>query len=255
MVALVDDYRQGYYSILRWRRNVARDEARNVAVLLVDDDGQMGGIRHAPVSSISARLQVQGLLDAILSSFQQRFAEERKPTIDDLRRMENALQRSLYLTPPTPTAVTDIESVLSALYKALVSPRSGGSSVLTKGRVLDRVVASFRKQGFAVSRGQYIDDFLFDAVIDTPEYKGVVEVLSFANAVKNWTSMEYDVGHFLYALRHVDHHGLAVIQPPTEATSDRAEPTYKKVVGWLNSEHVPTISLEELAQPQLALPL
>lgn len=47
MVAAVVE--QGYYSILRWRNDVMRDEARNVAVVLVDEEGQFGGFRHAPL--------------------------------------------------------------------------------------------------------------------------------------------------------------------------------------------------------------
>ena len=42
-------YQQGYFSVLRWRPNPTRDEARNVAVMLFDAEGTMGGLRKVDV--------------------------------------------------------------------------------------------------------------------------------------------------------------------------------------------------------------
>jgi hypothetical protein len=255
MDALDEKYRQGYYSIVRWRRDATRDEARNVAVILVSADGQMGGIRAAPISTISSRLSDQGWLDAILNGVAQRFAAGDMLTLDDLTQLSTSLQQSLYLTPPAPTAVSDVDTVLSALYKALVAPRGGGSSILTKSRVLDRVVNRLRRQGYRVARGKYVDDFLFDAIVESSEHLRMIEVLSFASTAKNWVSVEKDAGHFLYALEHVHGQGIAVVQPPTDATKDSAADTYERVLNWFRRDDVPTVHPDELGQPQLALPL
>ena len=57
---------QGYFSVVRWRHDSTRDEARNVAVVLVDEEGLGGGVRAAPLSQVSRRLHDQGILDALL---------------------------------------------------------------------------------------------------------------------------------------------------------------------------------------------
>jgi hypothetical protein len=241
---------RGYFSILRWRTDATRDEARNVAVLLVDEAGQFGGMKAAPVGGISPRLKEQGLLDAILFGLEKRFAEDDKPTVDTLLQLRGSLQQSLYLTEPKPIPVPDLDAVLDALYRAYAAPQGGGPKGLTKGVVLDQVIHTLRKGGLAVRRGDYVGDFLFDAIVDSPdaEVPPFIEVLSFASPKREWAAAEYDAGHFLFALERIQGKGLAVIQPPTEISKPGATTSYDRVMRWFKLAEIPTPQPDGLAQ-------
>src|SRR5262249_2964260 len=150
----------------------------------------------------------QGIVDGVLNEIERQFAAERKPTLGTLDELASSLSHSLYLTPPKPTAMPDADLVLSAIYKAYVSPRGGGSSVRTKGKVLDQVATRLRRGGFEVRRCNFLGDFLFDALVDTKATPAAVEVLSFATSAQKWTPVEHDAGHYLYALEQVEVPGL-----------------------------------------------
>ncbi len=145
------------------------------------------------------------------------------------------------------------EETLTALYRAYVSPRGGGSRLATKGVVLDRVLNALRRQGVPARRGAYIDDFIFDVVVgkERARQHTVLEVLSFAAARKDWTPVERDAGHFLYALQRLKIEGKAVVQPPSDGNG--AATSYERVRGWLDDEHVRIVSPDELADRQLVL--
>lgn len=135
------DIRQtGYFSILRWRSDVTRDEAKNVGVILVDVHGRFGGVKAAPLSTISSRLREQGLLDQMIYGLERQFAAETKPALADLKHLYERLERSIYLTEPQQIAVPDVDTALNAIYRAYVAPRQGGARGLTKGALMDRVV-------------------------------------------------------------------------------------------------------------------
>lgn len=241
---------QGHYALLRWRVDPTRDEARNIAVLLVDARGRFGGVRHAPVSSISPRLRDQGIVDDVLLGITQRIDDGLR--LRDLRELHSLLRESLVVTDPEPVAVGEPDETLDALYRAFIAPRAGGSRALTKGVLLDRVVTSLRRQGLPVRRGAYIDDFIFDVIVSEGAQTSVFEVLSFAVPRKDWTPVERDAAHFLYALRRVGHvEGRAVIQPPSERRAGRT--SYERVRRWLDEEDVPTLAPDELTTPQLEL--
>jgi hypothetical protein len=243
---------RAFYSLLRWRLDPTRDEARNVAVLLVDARGRFGGLRHAPVSSISPRLHDQGIVDDVLVGLQERF--DSGLALKDLQALHGSLQRSLVVTPPKPVAVPDFEKTLTALYRAYVAPHPRGSRAPTKGAVLDRVVNALRSQGVRAKRGSYIDDFIFDVVLEGPrKTRTVLEVLSFATPRKDWTAVERDAGHFLYALSRLDVPGRAVIQPPADRNG--AAESYERVRRWLEADDVPTVEPEDLLEPQQVLDL
>ncbi len=250
---MADDLVQrAYYSILRWRGDATRDEARNVAVMLVEAEGLFGGLKAAPLSSISPRLREQGLLDAMLVNLQRHFEGDARPNLAFLREMHAGLQRSLYLTEPQSVAVPDPDAVLTALYRAYVAPRGGGSRAITKGTVLDRVVNTLRSQGYHVRRGEYVDDFMFDVVIETErERLAVGGVLSFASTIKNWTPVEYDAGHFLYALDRLGTAGFSVIQPPSEISPQAALASFERVRRWLDGAGVPVVEPIELEEGRL----
>jgi hypothetical protein len=247
---------RGYFSVLRWRSDVGRDEAKNLAILLVDPEGQWGGMRAAPLSAISSRLKDQGILDSMLVGLSKQFESEDKPDLTRLQSLRETLQHSIYLTEPKPTAVADVNEALHALYRAFIAPKAGGARVITKGVVLDRVVETLRKRGFSVNRGHYVEDFLFDAVVkEGPRQPAsALEVLSFATAAKEWTGAEHDAGHFLYAVEQVRLQPLAVVQPPDrERSADTAAVSFKRVMRWFDKAGVRTVEPSELADPQLAL--
>jgi len=245
---------QGYYSILRWRTDVARDESKNVAILLVDAEGMYGGIRYAPVSSISSRLHDQGLLDQMIVNLARQFEGANKPTVQTLRELSHSLSHSLYLTEPLPTALPNPDGVLKALYSAYVSPRGGGGQPLSKGKILDRVISALRRQGRSVSRGQYIGDFIFDVTIEDESRASVMGILSFAAAPRNLINVEYEAGHFLYGLDRVDRTGIAVMQKPPDARPE-ASASYLRVENWMNERNVQVLTPDEVAAGMMKLPV
>lgn len=234
----------GYFSVLRWRRDATRDEARNVAVVLVEPEGQFGALKAAPLSGISPRLKEQGLLDAMIVGLTKRLTGDLgvRPNLADLREMHERSARSLYFTEPRAIAVSDVDLAIGALYRALVQPRNSGPSYPTKGKVLDVVVDRIRARLGPnligdVRRGEYRNDFLFDVVIDhaQPQF---AEVLSFATPNKKWADTEYEVGHFLYALERTDGNGFVVIQAPTDVSQPTAVQSYDRVRRWLDDANV-----------------
>jgi hypothetical protein len=246
---------QGWFSLLRWRTDTARDEARNIGLLLVDAKGGFSAFRAAPLSTISPSLHEQGLLDAALLALQRQFEQEQAVTLERLTSLYESLDRSLYLTEPKAVAVKDLDETVTALYRAYVAARGGGISRQTKGALLDRVVTSFRTQGLDVERGAYIGDYIFDAILRRGNRRRALEVLSFAAPRKDWTPVERDAGHFLFALRELSIKGAAVIQPPTEGVSEGAKLTYDRIRRWLRKADVSVATAEEALNPQQQLDL
>jgi hypothetical protein len=79
----------------------------------------------------------------------------------------------------------------------------------------------------------------------------VFEVLSFAAPRKDWTPVERDAAHFLYALGRVNEvEGTAVIQPPPPGRAGTS--SYERVLRWFGEEDVTTVAPDELTS-QLAL--
>jgi hypothetical protein len=247
----MDDVAQGHFSLLRWRTSPTRDEARNVAVLLVGS-GNGGAVRAAPLSSISPRLQEQGILDDVLRGLGQRLSNG-GATVEALGELHRTFEHALVVTEPRPVALRgELEDTLAALYRAYVAPRGGGSRRRTKGVVLDRVVDTLRGQGLDARRGQYVGDFIFDVVIEPERTPTVVEVLSFAAERKNWTPIEQDAAHFLYGLRRLreerEIEGRAVVEAPSDG--DAGAETHERVLRWFEHDGVSSYSLEELADHQ-----
>jgi hypothetical protein len=251
----VTAHERGFFSVVRWRSDATRDEARNVAVVLVDAEGQFGGIRIAPPSALSSDPRQQGFLDAILHGLEAQFSDKQRPDLARLREISDALSQSLYVTAPKPTAVPDPELTLQALYRAYVAPTGGGSKLLTKGAVTDKVVSALRKQGFSVRRSEYVGDFIFDAVVERTEGLLACDVLSFATVKQDWIPTERDAGHFLYGLGQLKLSGMAVIQPPTQESREEARRSFQRVRHWFKDAAVPVREPEELANAQLGLSL
>lgn len=246
---------EGYFSILKWRRDATRNEARNIAVILVEPDGRFGGIKSAPLSGISKSLHEQGILDSLIVGMEERFRMENKPNLEELKRMHNSLQRSLCFTDPRPVIVHDVDAVLNALYKAYAAPTPARSSAMTRYRILDNVVTKLRRHGHKVRRGEYVKDFIFDAVIEGEKrhQQVVAEVLSFGTAIKDWTPTEKAAGHFLYALEKLNVSGFGIFQPPVTTSHKNASLSYKRILGWFAEEEIPTIRPDELDPDHLPL--
>jgi len=245
------DVKQGYFSVLRWRSSAARDEERNVAVLLAEEAGEFGSVRSAPLSAISPSLHEQGVLDAAIHGLVERCERDgglHRALLDELHQ---TLVHSLVVSQPLPVAVGDVEQVTQALYKIYLAPRSGGRRALTKGVLLDQVVSQLRGVGADVRRGAYLNDFLFDVIVEGPSERRVIEVLSFAAARKDWTPTEKDAGHFLYAMGESSVPGTAVILGPGEAGGSAADASYERVRRWFEGSDVPVMAPDEVGQLSL----
>lgn len=84
--------------------------------------------------------------------------------------------------------------------------------------------------------------FLFDVTIQrTARIPIVLEVLSFAAARKEWTLIEHNAGHFLYALDRVEAGGTAVIQPPAPTSHQNAIVSYQRVSDWCDNAGIETV--------------
>ena len=247
--------KKGYYSILRWRSDIARDEAKNVAIILVDPEGEYGGFRAAPLGTISPRLRDQGLLDDILNGIRVQFEAPEKPDIGFLNDLHESLTHSIVITEPKPVVIPDEKKTLNALYRAYVSRSQGRSKVLSRSKVLDLVVVKLRGRGYEVKRTSYVDEFLFDAVIERGTGKRPVcgEVLSFATRAADWSASEYNAGHFLYAITRLEVPGFAVIQPPTPASHMNASISFDRVSSWFHHEDVPILDPDTLDNGSLPL--
>lgn len=246
----------GYYSLLRYRRDASRDEARNLAVLLVDADGRFGGIRSAPLGTVSKRLKDQGLISAILNNLEQQFKSEVKPALRDLQRLHESLQNSLVVTEPQPTLVPNLERTLRALYQAFVSPRAGGSSALTKGVLLGKMVALYQDNGVSVRFDDYLNDWNFDLIIEPEgQIHSVAEVLSFATHAQEWGPAEHDAGHFLYALERLSVRGFGIVQPPNDKSHRNAHIAHDRVLRWFDKAKVDVYMPNQLTEHADALPL
>ena len=244
--AMTTERTRGYFSLLRWRPDPFRDESKNVAVVLVDELGRFGGLRAAPLSSVSKQLHDQGILDSIVAGISERFTETAKPTLGILTEWRAGLTDSLTFTEPRSAAVSSPEETLDSLYKAYVRPQSAPRDRLAKGPVLDRLVDRLRRSHLPVHRGQYVSDFLFDAVVDAQTPK-VLSVLSFANRAKLMKSTEHDAAHFLFACNRIDVEPRVLVQPPTDISSDGARESYQRVMGWIADSKVPTFDAADLA--------
>lgn len=115
---------QGYFSVIRWRPDVTRDECRNLGVILVDQYGANGGVRWLTKSGLPSQVRGQGIVEQWLNTIHERAIGDQRMTITELEHLSQTLDRSLLLTFPKRTAILEgkWEQALEQLWKSYASP-------------------------------------------------------------------------------------------------------------------------------------
>ncbi len=251
--------RQGYFSLLRWRSDVTRDEERNIGVVLLDPGSGQRALRPMPVSRLSSKLHEQGILDAALATIRES-VEQDTFTVDDLADMHRSFTRSLLVSEPQPIAVSDVDATLGVLYKTFVSVRGGGGTrSLTKGAVTDRVVDQLRHRGWRVKRGAYLQEFIFDLVVEqapgVQNPPSVMGILSFGSERKDWSPVEMEAGHFAFGVEQLSLQAVAAILPPASDASSATKRSHERVRHMLDRAAVQTRDVNDYLEPRTSLPV
>jgi hypothetical protein len=255
--------RRGFFSLVRFRSDATRDEQRNIAIALVDEAGDFAAIRSTPVSSLSSQLRTQGLVDAMLVGLARDLSSGRSDGISRLNGLLKLRSSVLVVSEPQSAAIgQDPLSTLDSLYRALVAPKVSRGPGVSRSQVLDQVVQQFRSGGTPVERGAYLNDYILDAVASPSGRPRLpIHTLSFALPNRDWSHVERDTGHFLFAIGRLNEKGVCVMQPPTEISRSSAIDSLGRVTRWLTSEGVETIGPDQLGAlvgryaPQEQLPL
>ena len=75
-----------------------------------------------------------------------------------------------------------------------------------------------------------------------------IEVLSFDGQLKDWSGIERDAGHFLFAVQQLDGvDPVCVVQAPKLDAQDVATESYGRVRRWLDKSHVETLEAGAIA--------
>lgn len=240
--------RRGFFSVLQYRSDPSRDEARNLALLLVDEPGGYAAVKAAPIGAVCLRLRDQGIVDSLLVGLARSLTQDSRNGFERLTSLHSSLQDALSLSEPRTTAIIgDPSATLDALYKALVAPRSGRGPGLPKSRLLDQIVQSFRTIGAPVRRGAYLGDFLFDAVVQPTDRPPLpIHALSFDQPNRDWSGTEREVGHFLFAVDRLRTAGVCVLQGPTQRTNTSANCSLERITRWMDESGVRRIVPEEV---------
>ncbi len=238
---LVED--RGRFALVRYVPDVVRGEARNVAVILMTDSG-FRSVRASPPSAIRGQLRDQGILDGLLMQLARDVISREDLGSGWFREWSDLATGALQVSEVRNASVVgDPNDTMEALYRALVAPRSRRSNRLGKSELIDQVVRSFRGRGAQVRRSDYHQGFLFDAIVEQPAAPSLtVEALSFATGAQDWSNVERDAGHFLYARRHVSSTALCVLQPPGDRANAQAVQSWSRVAKWLTEESVRVIA-------------
>jgi hypothetical protein len=242
------DIGQGYFSLLRYRADITRDEAKNVAVLFVDTTSGTVTLRATRVNSVSSTLAEQGFLDGIVEQLAARFADQRHADVDVLQNLHESLERSIVVTEPRPVAIPEGTDVLTTLYRAFVAPKPSPRNNLSKSALLGVLVDWLRStSGGSVERFGEIDTFTFDAVVRNGGLPQVYQALSFAGTRKDWSPVLHDAGHFIFALERVKTSAAtAILQEPTGDRGETGEKAYERVEKWLDDARVKVVPAQDV---------
>jgi hypothetical protein len=234
------------FSVLRYRPDSATNEGRSIAVALVDDAASFAMMKAAPPSTLSATLRGQALLDDLLVSLARTLAERASNAGSLLGIWHEALDQAVSVSQPDIAAVVGgHEATLDALYRVFVAPKRMAIGHKSRWAILDQVITSMRSWGASVHRGYYLNDFMFDAVVDpappSRRIPSAIQVISFANQHHDWSQAERAAGHYLFAREHVDADAIAVIQPPEPTSPSAAHDSHGRVLRWMSSEQVTVV--------------
>jgi hypothetical protein len=202
-------------------------------------------------------------LDAALVGIARTVARQGVEAIETLLSWKRHSGGAIQLSDAFPADLGDSpEDTLDVLFKSLIAQRTGRPRGVPRGALLDKVVSQFRRVGAPVRRGEYLEDFLLDAVL-TPSARSVTAlyVESFACEGRDWGRAERDAGYFMFALEQLKVDGIAVLQEPTDVGGDDARRSYERICRWASDVGLPTarpIDLSALAtdfatEEQLAL--
>lgn len=239
---------EGFYSIVRYTADPVRGEAKNVALVLVDEQRDVARLRVAPLSQVTPRLNEHGVLDKLLVQFGARLQAGELRDQRQVNNLARAIGPTLSLTAPVPAAIgEDVDATLKSLYMAFVAPRQGRDAGVSRGQILDQLVKACRKAGAAVEPGAYVEDILFDAIVSGRGRRTPVQILSFEATTQNPHGLEQAAGYFLFALNRIHEDGLCVMQPPQRQSIDPVKTSYRRVRNWMEDGGVETIGPEGLS--------
>jgi len=240
---------RGQYFVIKYRSSATRNEVRNVGIALVAEDGSFATVKHLPPSQLAARLRPQGILDSALVGIAKVVGSDTQRAIERLNAMGSTFGSSVMIDPGRPADISlNPSATLDAIFGALVGQKSGRPAGLPKGKLLDKVVDTFRRGGSVIRRGEYLDDFLIDALVqESTAPATAIHVQSFALAHRDWSRAERETGYFLYAADHMNVDCLCVIQPPTEISDDDGRRSYDRVTRLVGRAGVLSVEPRNLA--------
>lgn len=240
---------KGYFSILRWVPDVTRDEARNLAVVLVSESGEQGGIKAISSGSVSTSLAKLGIVDAIVGGLAARFEEEVKPDVHELQGLHASWQQSLQFTAPRLTMVPDWEQTLTTLFRSYVAKSHSGAGGQTSAQVQGRVCRMLEKHGCKPQQNVRLGDFRIPVMASSPWSKVEVgmNITSFAQPTKReWLDIEQDTAYFFRAVDKLEINPLAVVAPPTNKCRQEAFASHELILKWYESEGIRALPPQEI---------
>ena len=246
---------RGYYAIVRYMADVARGEPRNLAVMLLDVDGQYRGMRSLRPGSLSRNVEEHGIVARVLESMNIRFSGVN--SLENMRELvEVTSGHSIYVTEPIPVlARQPADSVLDGLYAILVAPRSHPAVGFTKGHILDRLSRWAKTRDGRLEIGAHHDGYPFDGLLrQHAEVLCAMHVISFAARNIDQRRLEQDAAGFLFASPRISAQGVGVIQAAPSTATEAIRELEDKVVGWFNDAGVITTSPAGLRNRYLVSP-
>jgi hypothetical protein len=250
--------------IITYTPDGARGEHRNVALALVASGIGYAGIRHLPPSLLSRDLREQGLLDGCLVSLARAISERPFEAAERLGILRANVVGPLSVSEPIPTDTQGIpEAALARMFKALVGRGTRRRVGHPRREILDHAVSSLRGVGADVRVGEYLGDFLLDAIVQRTRQPAVVMHAQSFDTERDWARVEHETAHFLFAVDQLKHPAICVLQPPVDDGRADALASYDRVQRWLGSstatvvtpKSMPTVAVRYGSPKQLELVL
>lgn len=251
----------GTYYLIRHRPALARHEERSVAVAVVSEQGDYAAVKHLPPSQISQHLRGQGIFDSALVSLGRLIADDPRGAANRLDDLRDRTTGSLVVTEGMPADLSNgPKETLDALFAALVSQRRSRPSGIQKAQVLDRTVDLLRQTGAPVARGEYLEDFLIDAIVTPRDRRPtIIHAQSFATH-RDWSRAERETGYFLLAAGTLGVASVCVLQAPV-GDDDDARRSFERIERLVRRTGIRSVESKDFDQvarsfaPEEQLPL